>query len=441
MLARRHFPRFLYLTVSLIFLYLFGLRHYTSRAAIALENSPNVPFVPAKVEESASPPSDLRLLCDQTTWTDGLWLHCHGNCGRAKGHEKSYCGGLNNIRNRLQTCIRLAIDTGAGLILATTATRDQARLKKLGAGKLVDASTYWDTVQLQASLEVQCPQLQLRFEGNLSGIETKLDAPKRHYLEPPMSVNGFRSLIDSVLATEKITNITPSSPVAVAFGDSFIGWDYTRSDELSTIRKDLFKTLNYSPYLMSIGQKILQSPHLQNGYIGVHLRGERDWPNSFGKLKHQIRQYINEMESLPRAEPGHLRTVYVSCGNQSAIEMFRARLEPLGYTVHDKMSLLASSPKMLAGVERLSFDERGAVEYQMLVNGDIFLGVVMSSMSSLIAYERSLGDRDDFFQTWIYPGSEKSGWRRTYPETPVMKGDHRTRLMVVSGDDIMGSFP
>lgn len=51
------------------------------------------------------PAEDLSQLCESTAWVEGLWIQCHvGNI----------VGGLNNARNRLQTCIRLAIDAGAG---------------------------------------------------------------------------------------------------------------------------------------------------------------------------------------------------------------------------------------------------------------------------------------------------------------------------------------
>jgi hypothetical protein len=56
----------------------------------------------------------LRHLCDKTVWTEGLWLQCHNNAGPSKTSIK---GGLSNIRNRLQTCVRLAISAGAGIIV------------------------------------------------------------------------------------------------------------------------------------------------------------------------------------------------------------------------------------------------------------------------------------------------------------------------------------
>jgi hypothetical protein len=244
-----------------------------------------------------------------------------------------------------------------------------------------------------------------------------------------------------------ISHITRDNPVAISFGDSFLAWDYEKSGELSTIRKDLFKTLIYNQTLLDISSQMLESPELQHGFIGAHIRAESDWPHSFGNAGDQMRVFIEEMESLQRSSPSDLRTVYVSCGNQSGIQKFREMVTPLGYTVQDKWTLLSGDPETLARVDNLMFDEKAAVEYQMLLNADFFVGPVMSSMSSLIAWERALDETATFFPTYIFPGSKKVegedglGIKRKYPKVPVMKGDHKSKLMLVNGDDIMSFFP
>jgi hypothetical protein len=160
-----------------------------------------------------------------------------------------------------------------------------------------------------------------------------------------------------------------------------------------------------------------------------------------------MRMYMEEMESHQRSSPSDLRTVHVSRGNQTGIQKFREMVAPLGYTVQDKGSLLSGDPETLARVDNLMSDEKAAVEYQMLVNADFFVGPVMSSMSSLIAYARALDETATFFETYIFPGSWKDegedglGIKRKYPKVPVMKGDHKSKLMLVNGDDIMSFFP
>src|ERR1700753_1170659 len=119
------------------------------------------------------------------------------------------------------------------------------------------------------------------------------------------------------------------------------------------------------------------------------------------------------------------------------------KLAPLGFEVVDKTSLLQGKENAatLAAVEKLGFDQKGIVEYETLVRSKFFLGVAMSTMSSLIAYERTINDGDkDFFETYVFPGSWNIGIHREYPAI-AMKGNRDTRVMVVSGVDVMKSFP
>jgi hypothetical protein len=68
------------------------------------------------------------------------------------------------------------------------------------------------------------------------------------------------------------------------------------------------------------------------------------------------------------------------------------------------------------------------------------MGVIMSSMSSLIAYARHVDDDEDVFESYVFTGSVKLGLERQYKECE-MKGNRRTKLMVVNGVDVMDSFP
>ncbi|KAH8680508.1 hypothetical protein BX600DRAFT_444567 [Xylariales sp. PMI_506] len=133
--------------------------------------------------------------------------------------------------------------------------------------------------------------------------------------------------------------------------------------------------------------------------------------------------------------------VYVSCGDRNAIQTFREMLEPLNYTVHDKWTLLEDQPESLDRIEAMGFDEKGVVEYEVMVRAPYWMGISMSSMSSLIAYARTVDEPEDFFEKHIYPDSIRSGINRIYAENMVVRGNKHTKLLVVSGVDIMESFP
>lgn len=137
---------------------------------------------------------------------------------------------------------------------------------------------------------------------------------------------------------------------------------------MTTIRKDLFKVIRFNQHLLDLSSSISKSPELQQGaFIGVHLRGESDWPAEFGTVTDQMNLYLEEMEVIRKSAEYPMNTVYISCGDQSAIQTFRDKLSPLGYEVYDKWNLLAKKPEILAQVEALTFDQKGIVEYQNLV--------------------------------------------------------------------------
>ena len=90
--------------------------------------------------------SALRKLCSETQWTPGLWLHGHSTCG---SRHTSVCGGLKNARNRIQTCLRYAIDAGAALVVPSVTTRSESRLKDTD-GPTICAGNFWDMKHLKS---------------------------------------------------------------------------------------------------------------------------------------------------------------------------------------------------------------------------------------------------------------------------------------------------
>ncbi|RDL30805.1 uncharacterized protein BP5553_10150 [Venustampulla echinocandica] len=413
-------------------LFLASLDHTTLPSNVSIAE---VPKVELPVEST-----DLSKLCGETEWTEGLWLHCHSGCGV---NGTSICGGLNNARNRVQTCIRLAIDAGAGVIIPSATTRNEEALVDTNA-KTVCPSFFWDMKHLKSEVGKQCPQLKVRVCDDRSGISKIVTPPKRTYLEAPHSKDTFRGLVKNSFEKSNYTlsSVTASSPALIEFSDTYIGWDYKKSSELSTIRKSLFKALQFNKDLLHLSTEVLKSPQLNNGaFIGIHLRAENDWPAGFGTAEDQMRLYVAEIERIQTTVSYVVDTIYVSSGDIDGIQRFRDMLEPLGYIVHDKWTLLANEPETLAYLEALPFDQKGIVEYNVLVDARFWIGIITSSMSSLIAYARTVDEREDYFETSIFPDSSREGLNRGYTDNISIKGNQYTKLMVVNGVDIMDSFP
>lgn len=188
------------------------------------------------------------------------------------------------------------------------------------------------------------------------------------------------------------TNATDHSNVTVIeYGDSFLGWDYRASDELNTVRRELHLAIRFQAPLLAMGEEIRRSAQLHGGaYIGVHLRGESDWPADWGNADQQMTLYSAEMARIRAVEEaeaeasgsgsgddGPVSAVYVSSGSQEAIQAFRELLEPDGYVVHDKWTILEALDETgeLSLLDVIDFDSKGIVDYAVLAGAKHFMGV------------------------------------------------------------------
>ncbi|KAH8684801.1 hypothetical protein BGZ60DRAFT_367092 [Tricladium varicosporioides] len=383
----------------------------------------------------------LPELCNKTKWTEGLWLHCHNGCGENK---LSMCGGLNNARNRVQTCLRLAIDAGSGIIMTPVANRAEEQLSNTN-GKTFCPENFWDMEYLKSTMKEHCPQLQVRMCDDKAGIQMTVNGKNREFNSDSYVPGTFHEYVKNTLTTVNITfsDIKPTNQVLIEFGDAFMGWNQKTSNEMPTIRKALFKSLPFNKDLLTLSTDVLHSPELQNKpFVGVHLRGEGDWPGGFGTADDQRRVYAEEIEEIQAKSPQPVKDVYVSCGDQAAIQKFREMMAPKNYTIHDKWSLLASQPSKLAQVEALTFDQRAIIEYQVLVNANYFMGIMTSTLSALIAYARTVDMHEDYFETYVFPGSvKKNRLDREYEQNLVLKGISETKMLVINAPEFMDFFP
>lgn len=59
------------------------------------------------------------------------------------------------------------------------------------------------------------------------------------------STNRFKDFVQALLSKEDITTISAREPVLITYSDPYARWNYTDMDELSSIWKELYKTLNF----------------------------------------------------------------------------------------------------------------------------------------------------------------------------------------------------
>ena len=391
---------------------------------------------------TALDPADAALsqLCGQTRWTDGLWLHCHSGCGP---EETSICGGLNNARNRLQTCVRLAISIGAGVAVPHVTTRSETSLNLLDTG-VVCPEAWFDMDRLSSELTRLCPGMKVRScDVRAASGTVVVHLPDRDYKDRPHFNNTFQQVVESHLGEQghDLSTINADRPVRLMYQDAHLAWCYRESGELSTIRKALFRALTYNQTLLDISDALANSPALRDGYFAVHLRGESDWPAYWGTPDVQMKLQRDAIERVNAAAKEPVKTVYVSTGERHVFQTFKEMLEVRNYTVHDKWSLLADRPDESAILERLLWDQKGVAEYNVMVRAKYWSGVFVSTLSAMVAYHRVMDDVDEFWSTYIYPGSAKWGLQRTYSESVVIRGNGQTMGFVVDGQEIMDAFP
>lgn len=296
-----------------------------------------------------------------------------------------------------------------------------------------------------------CPQLSIRACNDTAGLDTTIEATFRKYLDPSHSNGTFRTLIDDNIAESGVITrpeISAEKPVRITYGDPFLAWNYTAAADTEA-KKDLFKMLGYNEKLSGLGKQVFDE--LRNNssapVVGIHLRGEEDWPISFGKLDIQIDIYTEALlelrsKTLNVDGTATIKDVYVSCGNPKAIRKFEARIGPLGYIVHDKISLLSNRTDILEEIEALQFDEKAITEYESLVSADYFMGILTSSLSAIVAYTRTVNEEGDYFDRYIHPGTTRAAFvDRVFPNSPSIRGNEHTKLMVLTGPDIMDCFP
>jgi hypothetical protein len=168
---------------------------------------------------------------------------------------------------------------------------------------------------LQESLARGCLQLKVRLCDDRSGIKHVIPTPERGYAQASYTNGTFRPVIETAMdiAGLNMTEISAENSAVVSYGDTFIAWDYHASGELSTIRKALFKTIKFSQALLDLSSQIYQSPVLRDGnFIGIHFRGESDWPDEFGSAADQMQFYTAELLKIRDSVSYNLKIVDTS---------------------------------------------------------------------------------------------------------------------------------
>ncbi|TVY17902.1 hypothetical protein LARI1_G004194 [Lachnellula arida] len=336
----------------------------------------------------------IKSICDDVEWNSTLVFTC----------DNSY-GGVGNIRNSVLNCVRYAISAGAGLVIPKIILRNSQNIVDLETGDRT-------TLDYIVSAPV------------LSSIET---LPHRgRYTEPrdvsrPLSVvpeslvegksrDGSAALQNSDQWRQQFyqwleqyaTNNT-KGPIIVHVGRLFLKYSVYSDGErfalefgaIMNVRSDAreLATTALHALIQAYSLPVNLTKNIMNdSFLGVHLRTEKDAMNAWGNpfwpfstYKAIVAKYIEQIQDPSRPKPS---VIYVASGDLNEVGKFAKDVMALNMTVATKDNLLTGKDK--EDLEKLAWDQQALVDFLIMPVASDFAGLGISSFSWNIALRRHL---------------------------------------------------
>lgn len=358
---------------------------------------PHRPSVPGNEVDLSQPDAPfvgwpLKRLCDETTWVEGLVYICDNNSG-----------GIGNIRNYIQTCLRYALEAGAtGLTIPKIRKRNEKDLADLFTDFL-PFSYMFDEQHFRDAFTTNCPQITLYDDvKDIPGVGsspkiskiTPKDLGNRDSCDPRdqnRHTDRFGLTFRKWLKNEKHGHApTKEKPRLIRFnwGVLFDWQIYRDGPELAATFGGILKL---DDKFLRLGKKTLEKMHAfaradgtkDGAFLGIHLRTESDALGFWPHYDMQSEAYMSQ------ARKRGYHTAYLATGNQTEADKFvDGAIEMAQMRVVTKMDLL--SDEDLDELESLSWDQQGLIDYVVLLGSEFFLGVMPSSFSVHVAMKRHL---------------------------------------------------
>ncbi|RYP30491.1 hypothetical protein DL767_006232 [Monosporascus sp. MG133] len=336
----------------------------------------------------------LERLCNESKRVEGLVFICDNNSG-----------GIGNIRNYIQTCLRYALEVGAtGLTIPTIRRRNETDLADLFTNYL--PFTYmFDELHFRDAFEAHCPHVNIY--DNATVIPGVVDAERE-----------IEHITPKDFGDREECHPWDQNRHAHRFGDRFRDWlsrgtkrpppsaNYTRlirfnwgvlwdwqiwydGPEFATTFGHVLK---FNERLLRIGNTVLSNMHKvsraqgdENGrFLGMHLRTESDAWSSWPTYHEQFQNFQT------KTSQGGFGAAYLATGNAAEARRFATDAETSlpGMKVVSKRDLLSGED--LEELGALTFDQQGIVDFVVLLGSDFFVGTMPSSFSVYTAMKRHL---------------------------------------------------
>ncbi|KAI1326124.1 hypothetical protein F5Y16DRAFT_375831 [Xylariaceae sp. FL0255] len=362
----------------------------------------------------------LQRVCDEATWVDGLVFICDNNSG-----------GIGNIRNYIQTCLRYALEAGAtGLVIPKIRKRSEEDIADLFTDYL-PFSYMFDEKRFRDAFGDNCPQITLyddikdipgvnvvggkgkgkgkkskdkdKSKGAGEGyedIEPKIDtiAPKDFgnregcdWQDQNRHTDRFGDTFRKWLSDEEHGHPpSKAKPRLVRFKWGVL-WDWQIYRDGPEFAASFGGILKFNDKLLRLGKKTLERMHAfaradgvaDGSFLGIHLRSESDALGFWPSYDMQSDAYIEQ------AQKRGFQTAYLATGNLTEADKFiDGAIEMAQMKIVTKADLL-SGPD-LDELEELSWDQQGLVDHVVLLGAKFFVGTMPSSFSVYMAMKRHL---------------------------------------------------
>ncbi|KAJ4409220.1 hypothetical protein N0V82_009493 [Gnomoniopsis sp. IMI 355080] len=338
-------------------------------------------------------------LCASVSWHDDVVLNM-----------ESSGGGLGNLRIIILDLIYFAMQTGSHIILPGYIKRTEGTLywneKSNGNHSF---SHLFDADFIISTLGNACPQMHVFRSIEEAGFPSavpELFSMMRSRTDKDANTNTtalrarLREWID-----EKPEGYQDDARNMVTVEVPFITHDMRTKPRLRMALGRLMKFNNQVRTLAATAIfNLRRSRHLeeaidpsqqiyQEAYYGMHLRTEVDIGGDWESYKEQATTHLAMCKKL------NLSLIYVAGGNQEHIEQFAIEAQQSGISVISKLDLLASGEEQAvfdaSAFESLSWDQKGALDFEILSRSSFFSGPAGSSFTWNVALRRAFYIEDE----------------------------------------------
>jgi hypothetical protein len=341
-------------------------------------------------------------------------------CDHVKSPEEEVylkCGGivagLTSIVSQVKVCLKMAVETGSGLVLPAMPLRDSTNLLEynlLNGDAYLNYDQWFDADHLREQMGRACPKMKILHPDELD----KRVPVKNRWQISCANAWGYQKIhsyfwagrpfknffddqyrqLQAKAAAEPSSDGSETGITVVDIDSEFLLFRITDDPT----RRDL-KLWNDLSHLVRFREQPRQIIHrllakMTRPFYGVHFRVEND--TIWSPFENQLKV---DLDALDRAwdmyrRPGQEKPlVYLACGDHAQVERFVTAGSARGWEVTHKWRLAEDDPDTTGMINSLAFDFQGAIDMGIMVRSQFFLGIQGSAFSSTIANQRDITGR------------------------------------------------